>query len=83
MIDFPSPDDWQRIYNSTPFDKLSEQIIATVNTSNSKSGIGLSSFKRNLDTKEFLLQLQYRLVDIAKSYIFLTYYFEKGIPDEE
>lgn len=81
VIDFPSQDEWQRIYDATPFERLSQRIIALANQSS--SGRGLSGFKKAIDENEFLLQLQYRLTDIAKSYILLTHFFEKGIPDDE
>jgi len=81
VIDFPSQDEWQRFYNATPFETLSQRIITLANQSSSESG--LSGFKKAVDTKEFLLQLQYRLADIAKSYVLLMHFFEKGIPDDE
>lgn len=79
--DFPSQDEWQRIYSTTPFEQLSQKVVAFANQDSSERG--LSGFEQSVDTKEFLLQLQYRLTDTAKSYTLLTYFFEKGIPDNE
>lgn len=81
LIVFPSQDEWQEIYSATPFERLSQRIVDLANQSS--SGGDLLDFKRDMDTKEFLLQLQYRLADTAKSYILLTYFFKKGIPDDE
>ena len=83
VLEFPTQADIKRIYPTTPFDHLNERIFALLKKRRSKSGGGLPGFKKALDSGEFLLQLHYRLMDVAKSYALLSCFFEKGIPDEE
>ena len=81
VLDFPSNSDWERIYNESLCSKFYSQLNPLLESFNFKNGI--KGLTRSIEIRELIWQLHYREVDVAKSFVFLRYYFEKGIPDDE
>jgi hypothetical protein len=46
-------------------------------------GNSIDVFSRGIELETWVNHLQNRIYDVWKSYVFLTYYFEMGIPDDE
>jgi hypothetical protein len=83
--DFPTQDDINRIYGTTPFQPfraMKKRIFMPFNKDESSSGSHTVLFK-SLEATEILNQLHYKLMGAAKSYVLMSYFFEKGIPDDE
>lgn len=78
-LDFPSEKDWNQIYQQSTCSNFYAQLNPLSESLKSEGGIGLTG----IEIDELLWQLHYREVNIANSYVFLQYYFEKGIPDDE
>lgn len=77
-FEFPTKDDWKRIESSFP--------IRQCNLEESKfkiTGESLEDIKRRSDLSEWFLHIQNRFFEVLESYIMLTFYYEKGIPDDE
>ncbi len=84
IFEFPTQDDINRIYSTAPFQSfrdMNKRIFALLDKDESAGEFDVM-FK-NIETREFLFELHYRLSDIAKSYVLTSYFFEKGIPDEK
>lgn len=78
LFEYPSESDWERIARTFPCRKLDISL--------DDFGGETDSIKKLLDYQElqaWAIHLQNRLIDVFKSYVFLMYYYEKGIPDTE
>jgi len=77
---FPAEDDWNRIYELSSFSKIYE-LLDDLKEQNQPINDGLEV----LDSFELLGWLQHfdhKLSDTARSYIFMMFYYEQGIPDQ-
>src|SRR5574341_1251062 len=81
VLDFPSNTDWERIYQQSLCSNFYAQLNPLLESF--KLGGDIGKFARSIKIKELVWQLHYREVDVAKSFVLLCYYFEKGIPDDE
>jgi hypothetical protein len=85
-LDFPTQDEINRIYGTTPFQPfhaMNERIFILLNKENESSTGSYTVFFKSLEATEILDQLRYKLMGAAKSYVLMSYFFEKGIPDDE
>lgn len=81
IVDFPSEEDWKRIYNASVCPRLYTQLNSLLESL--QFGDGVMEFTRRIEVRELVWQLHHRQVDLAKSYVLMCFYFDKGIPDEE
>lgn len=82
-LEFPSQEDIQKIYSTTSFDELNALLFRLHSRNDSEDNFnGLTGLKQLLDSEGLIWQLHNRLMDVAKSYVLLSYFFEKGIPDD-
>jgi hypothetical protein len=79
-IDFPSEKDCERIYKHSPCANFPPHPILLLESF--ESGEENSQFPW-ISLNELIWQLHYREVDISKSFVLASYFFEKGIPDDE
>jgi hypothetical protein len=79
-IDFPSERDWERIYQHSPCSQFLAQLMLLLESLESGQDKG---FFPSIGLDELVWQLHYREVDISKSFVLASYFFEKGIPDDE
>jgi hypothetical protein len=80
--EFPSADEWQGIFAASPFPSL----LALARTSGSRpadsTNGGIEALSVDVALSRLDIELHNRLVDVAKSYVFVKYYHSLGIPDE-
>ena len=81
FFEFPSKDDYQKISKVVSFEKILSYIHNYTNKSSSAKST--KDFIKNIELREWVVQLQNRVADVRKSYVMLTYYYNKGIPDKE
>jgi Cthe_2314-like HEPN len=78
MFEEIDAEDWDRIAASYPFEKLlSEQEDFT----RLVEANGVKSFSVNWETPDLWMNFQNRVIHLHWSYVYLMYYFLKGIPD--
>jgi hypothetical protein len=80
---FPQPEEFKIRYDKSSFPILDKKLSKLFSLDIKSSSKGIKGFKHHLDLKEFILQLQHRIVDSAKSYILMQHFYDLGIPDEE
>ena len=83
--DFPTQDDIKRIYSTAPFQPfraMRKRIFIPLNKDESSTG-PLTACLKSIEVTEILEQLHYKIMGAAKSYVLMSYFFEKGIPDDE
>lgn len=81
VLDFPSAKDWERIYKESLCSNFFAQLKPLLESFEFSSSI--MNLPRMIEIGELISQLHYKETDVVKSFIFLRYYFEKGIPDDE
>lgn len=80
-FEFPTRIDWKRIYNSSPFKGLCS-LISQLENSGFGTGNNVQEFPAGMELLGYLYEVKQRLGDVTISYIFMMYYYEKGIPDK-
>jgi hypothetical protein len=80
-LEFPTKSDWKRIYNSSPFQGLFS-LLAQLENSEFGEGKKTQDFCAGIELQRYLYEVWQRLRDVARSYILMMYYYEKGIPDK-
>lgn len=83
VLKFPTQHDINKYYGTCRLKQTNDRILVLLNKNTSTRLFDFAHFKKVIDFKEFLWQLHSRLMDTAKSYSLLSYFFKKGIPDEE
>jgi hypothetical protein len=81
FFEFPTADEWRKLQETYPFDKLElsqDYFRYTLNPHGS-----IESFYAGSEIQTWTLHLQNRLIQTRWSYIFLMFHFTKGIPDDE
>ncbi len=79
FLDFPSKEDWNRIYDSSNL----QQIYSILDTFESKEHIADNSqdFLKIFEVNGWVVEIRQRIKDIVISYVLMLFYYEKGIPD--
>ena len=87
---FITQKEFNDIYDRTPFERINRKILNLFDRTCNEDPCQKMKFtskigyiKKNLDLNEFVLQLQNRMVDVAKCYTMLSFYYLKNIPDDE
>ena len=78
LFEYPTEEEWNEISKSHPFEKL---IISRENFF--IGGKGVENFIKHNITSRWVNYLIGRLFEVRKSFVFMIYYFNKGIPDDE
>lgn len=76
---YPTHKDWVRIESQIDWGRV-EILHSDFNLINDNS---LDQFSRSIDLDSWVLCSNNRIFDIRKSYIFLMFYYEQGIPDDK
>lgn len=76
-LEFPSLDHWERIYSTSPFDRLFSSLDRLQGMIR-----GPGNIEKALELSGLLIEMQHRLSDTGRSYILMMFFYEKGIPDE-
>jgi hypothetical protein len=77
-LQFPAKDDWNEIYKQSPFVQIKE-ILETFRIPQEAKGFnGLFVLTEMVI---FYEEFENRIADLQKSYIFMMYFFGRGIPD--
>jgi hypothetical protein len=79
-FEFPTPEEWKRIYGTSPFRQVCSLLHAT--TPESQVCNTLGDFTKAMTLDEYLHQIEHRMADVATSYVLMVFYYEKGIPDK-
>ena len=77
---FPSHEDWKRIYNDSPFDRLFSLLDSFQNKGHASQGI--DGFTKAIELHGLIYEVQQRLSDVRRSYILMMFYYKQGIPDQ-
>jgi hypothetical protein len=80
FFDFPTQNDWERIYQASPFEKMLSRFYDLI--AKSDTGNGILAYTKALELRGYIYQTQQRLKDAGMSYILMMFYYEKGIPDK-
>lgn len=80
-LEFPTKADWKRIDNSSPFQGLFS-LLAQLENSEFGKDKKTQDFFAGMELQRYLYEVGQRLRDVARSYILMMYYYEKGIPDK-
>lgn len=75
--EFPAQENWRLIHNASTFKK-----IYSVLDSLESSGHPAGDFFQELEMRKWLYEIRQRIEDVAISYFFMMFYYEKGIPDK-
>ena len=81
FFEFPTADEWRRLQDSYPFDKLEVSEDHFRYSAHPQGSI--KRFYPVSEIQTWTLHLQNRLIQTRWSYIFLMFHFTKGIPDDE
>lgn len=76
-FEFPTKEDWKRIYNASAFEKIF-LVLDSFRAKEHTTG----DFAKTLELSGWLYEIRQRISDTARSYCFMMFYYEKGIPDE-
>jgi hypothetical protein len=79
-FEFPTPEDWKRIYGKSPFGQIYSLLHGT--TPENRVHNALDDFTKAMTLDECLHQIERRMADVATSYVLMVFYYEKGIPDK-
>lgn len=80
--EFPSSDEWRDIFAASPFPSLLALARESGSRPADSTNGGIEAFSVDVALSRLYLELHNRLVDVAKSYVFMKYYHSLGIPDE-
>jgi hypothetical protein len=80
-LEFPTKADWERIYNSSPFQGL-YLLLSQLESSGFGVDSDIQEFPAGMELDGYLYEVMRRLGDVAASYILMMYYYEKDIPDK-
>lgn len=75
-FEFPTKEDWKRIYNASAFNKIYSMLDGLEDKEHTTL-----CFTQNIELSGWLYELRQGIGDIAISYCFMMFYYEKGIPD--
>lgn len=81
-LDFPSQDEWKRIFKTSPFEQFASYMRKLDEKNRNEPRPGILGLPKRIEILELTRQLAHRLDDVIKSYVMLVYYYDKGIPDE-
>jgi len=76
----PSEQDWDDIFGNSLFPDILK-LVDNVKRSGKTYRDGFE-FMRGIETREYYFQLRHRIADTAISYVFVVYFYNKGIPDK-
>lgn len=76
-FEFPTKEDWKRIYNASAFEK----IFSVLDSFGAKEHT-TDDFAKTIELSGWLYEIRQRISDTARSYCFMMFYYEKGIPDK-
>lgn len=76
-FEFPTKEDWKRIYNASAFKK----IFSVLDSFGAKEHTP-DDFAKTIELNGWLYEIRQRISDTARSYCFMMFYYEKGIPDK-
>ena len=77
FFEFPTREDWRRIYNASAFEK----IFPVLDSFGAKEH-ATDDFAKTIELSGWLYEIRQRISDTARSYCFMMFYYEKGIPDK-
>lgn len=80
--EFPSSGEWHAIFIDTPFPSLLELARLPSSAKTSLSDGDIRAFAAGVATGRLDVELYNRVLDVARSYVFMKYYHSQGIPDE-
>ena len=80
FISFPTNSEWKEIYSESNINKIQTLIENILFTTSENTTF---DFFDILEIRSFGAEIYHRFIAAARSYILLTYYFQKGIPDDE
>jgi hypothetical protein len=79
-LKLPEAKDIRVLVAETPFASTTGIVLKVIGLH--IRGNAFEGLKREIDLREYSLQLIDRIADAAKSFAFMTYFFRQGIPDE-
>ena len=80
--EFPSADEWRSIFAASPFPSLLVLARSSGAHPTNSTGAGIDPFTVGVALSRLDIELHNRVVDVARSYVFMKYYYSLGIPDE-
>jgi hypothetical protein len=82
MSEFPSADEWRNIYIASPFPSLLTLARGRYNSPGQSPGRNIGAFAQGVSLQRLEVELHNRVVDVARSYVFMEYFYSQGIPDQ-
>jgi len=79
-FEFPTNEDWKRLYNAASFDKIFSFLDDFA--AKSRPGSGWTGLTKAIELNGCIYEIQHRLADTSRSHILMMFYYEKGIPDK-
>ena len=80
-VDFPTKEDLQILYDSFPSEKLAVQDSDF--KLNQLDGVdGINQFVSSMRLSSWKIALQNKWGDVARAYVMMMFYYNKGIPDD-
>ena len=80
LLEWPSLYDWERIYEASAFDTIFSPL-ESLQPARNETGDDFRAFTRKSELDGLLFEVHQRLVDSARSYVLMMFYYGKGIPD--
>jgi hypothetical protein len=82
MNEFPSADEWRTIYIASPFPALLTLARGPYDPPGQLPGRNIDAFAQGVSLRRLEVEVHNRVVDVARSYVFMEYFYSQGIPDE-
>ena len=79
-LEFPKQEYWKETHKNAPVWGINSKLNELIK--NLDLGKGIFAFTRNIEVTEFIWQIHYRITDVAKCFILMSFYYEKGISDD-
>jgi|CXWL01.1.fsa_nt_gi hypothetical protein len=80
--EFPSADEWRDIFTASPFPSVLTLLRKAHAPSTNSAGTSIEAFEASVALSRLEIELHNRVVDVARSYVFMKYYHSLGIPDD-
>jgi hypothetical protein len=79
--EFPSADEWQAIYLASPFPSILKLARGSYSPTRPPD-TNIEAFAQQVSLSRLEVELHNRVVDVARSYVFMEYFHSQGIPDQ-
>jgi HEPN superfamily protein len=81
MSEFPSADEWQAIYAASPYPSILLLAVGLSDRLSPQANADRDAFAQRVSLSRLEVELYNRVLDVARSYVFMAYFHSQGIPD--